>query len=92
MEFPADIQRYNYLIYEDQVYIFLDGLDDKLDNIYSDMLQLHMLPITEKTYAHFRREAFWEMVMNSSDHEPVTSLKEVVFLKCLKPGTSRSTP
>lgn len=45
------------------------------------MLQLHMFPIIEKTYAHFRREAFWEMLMNSSDHEPVTSLKEVFFFE-----------
>ena len=38
MECPADIQRYNNLLQEDRVYVFLDGLDDKLDNNQSDVL------------------------------------------------------
>jgi hypothetical protein len=57
MECPADIQRYNNLLQEDRVYVFLDGLDDKLDNIRSDVLQLHPFPTIEQAYAHVRREA-----------------------------------
>ncbi|KDO37212.1 hypothetical protein CISIN_1g045161mg [Citrus sinensis] len=45
MEFPADIQRYNNLLQEDRVYVFLDGLDDKLDNNQSDVT---MNPLQEQ--------------------------------------------
>ncbi|KAL6350723.1 hypothetical protein AAG906_028185 [Vitis piasezkii] len=37
---------------EDRVYTFLDGLDDKLDNIRSDVLQLKPFPTVEQAYAH----------------------------------------
>jgi hypothetical protein len=70
MECPADIQRYNNLLQEDWVYVFLDGLDDKLDNIRSDVLQLHPFPTIEQAYAHVRREALRQVVMNTGDHEP----------------------
>ncbi|KAG6493367.1 hypothetical protein ZIOFF_048350 [Zingiber officinale] len=43
MECPGDIQRYNSLVQEDRVCLFLDGLDDHLDNIRSDILQLQLL-------------------------------------------------
>ncbi|KAF2304934.1 hypothetical protein GH714_000587 [Hevea brasiliensis] len=36
MECAMDIQKYNSLLQEERVYIFLDGLDDRLDNIRSD--------------------------------------------------------
>lgn len=38
MKCSADIQQYNQLVQEDRVYAFLDGLDDRLDNIRSDVL------------------------------------------------------
>lgn len=38
MEYATDIQRYNSILQEDRVYIFLDGHDDCLDNIQSDVL------------------------------------------------------
>jgi hypothetical protein len=38
MECPTDIQHYNSLIQEDQVYVFLDGLDDHLNHIRCDVL------------------------------------------------------
>lgn len=34
----VDIERYNSAIQEDRVYIFLDGLDDRLDNVWADVL------------------------------------------------------
>jgi hypothetical protein len=40
MECPADIHHYNALLQEDRVYTFLDGIDDRLDNIQRDVLQM----------------------------------------------------
>jgi hypothetical protein len=44
MECVIDVQHYNDLLQEDRVYAFLDGLDDRLDNIRSDIIQ--MRPVT----------------------------------------------
>jgi hypothetical protein len=52
----VDIQKYNSIIQEDRVYAFLDGLDDRLDKIRSDVLQLQPFPTVEQAYAHVRRE------------------------------------
>ena len=65
MECATDIQRYNSILQEDRVYTFLDGLDDRLDNIRSDVLQLKPFPIVEQTYAHIRREDVRQHVMAS---------------------------
>ena len=56
MKCAEDIQIYNSNIQEDQVYIFLDGLDDCLYKIRSDVLQVKPFPIIEQAYAHVRRE------------------------------------
>ena len=90
MECPADIQQYNNLLQEDRVYVFLDGLDDKLDNIHSDMLQLHPFPTVEQAYAHVRREALRQAVMNTEDHEPLSGV--VLASRSLKLGFSGSAP
>ncbi|XP_058081879.1 agamous-like MADS-box protein AGL3 [Magnolia sinica] len=89
MECPTDIQRYNNLLQEDRVYVFFDGLDDKLDNIHSDVLQLHSFPTMEQAYAHVRREALRQVVMNAGDHEPPGV---VLASRGLKLGFSGSTP
>lgn len=89
MECPADIQHYNNLLQEDGVYVFLDGLDDKLDNIRSDVLQLHPFPTVEQAYAHVRREALRQAVMNASD-EP--SPGAVLASRGLKLGFSGPAP
>jgi hypothetical protein len=44
MECTVDIQKYNALLQEDRVYTFWGGLDDRLDNIRSDVLQLKPFP------------------------------------------------
>jgi hypothetical protein len=90
MECPADIQRYNDLLQEDRVYVFLDGLDDKLDNIRSDVLQLHPFPTVEEAYAHVRREALRQVVMNAGDHEPPPGA--VLASRGLKLGFSGPVP
>ena len=52
MECSMDIQKYNLILQEDQVYTFLDGLDDRLDKTRSDVLQLKPFPTVEQAYAH----------------------------------------
>lgn len=55
MKCTGDIQKYNSIVQEERVYIFLDGLDDRLDKIRSDVLQLQPFPTIEQAYAHVRR-------------------------------------
>ena len=52
MKCVEDIQIYNSNIQEDRVYVFLDGLDDRLDKIRSDVLQIKPFPSVEQAYAH----------------------------------------
>ena len=52
MDCAMDIQKYNLILQEDQVYTFLDGLDDRLDKTRSDVLQLKPFPTVEQAYAH----------------------------------------
>ena len=47
MNCTTDIQKYNTILQEDRVYIFLDGLDDRLDKIQSDVLQICHFPTIE---------------------------------------------
>ncbi|KAK6923031.1 Retrotransposon Copia-like, N-terminal [Dillenia turbinata] len=51
MECAIDIQHYNNLLKEERVYIFLDGLDDRLDKIRADVLQTQPFPTVEQAYA-----------------------------------------
>jgi hypothetical protein len=67
MECVVDIQHYNDLIQEDRVYVFLDGLDDRLDKIKGDILQMRLFPTIEQAYAHIRRESVRQAVMISGD-------------------------
>ena len=62
-----DIQKYNTLLQEDRVYTFLDGLDDRLDKIRSDVLQLKPFPSVEQAYAYVRREDSRQTVMLSNN-------------------------
>lgn len=52
MECTTDIHKYNTLIQEDRVYIFLDGLDDRHDKIRSDVLQIQPFANVEQAYAY----------------------------------------
>ncbi|KAG8368504.1 hypothetical protein BUALT_Bualt15G0052500 [Buddleja alternifolia] len=63
MECASDIHKYNSIIQEERVYIFLDGLDDRLDKIRSDVLQMKPFPTVEQAYAHVRREEIRQAVM-----------------------------
>ena len=63
MNCATNIQKYNTILKEYRVYIFLDGLDDPLDKIRSDMLQIRPFPTIEHAYAHVRREKIRHVVM-----------------------------
>ncbi|XP_059440183.1 uncharacterized protein LOC132172662 [Corylus avellana] len=67
MECVADIKHYNDMLQEDRVYVFLDGLDDRLDKIRGDILQMKPFPTIEQAYAHVRREAVRQAVMITGD-------------------------
>lgn len=71
MECAVDIQYYNSLIQEDRVYVFLDGLDDRLDNIQGDVLQMRPFPTLEQTYMHVCREALHQAVMVTGSTDPI---------------------
>ncbi|KAL5762294.1 hypothetical protein ACOSP7_018558 [Xanthoceras sorbifolium] len=65
MKCVVDIQKYNSILQEERVNIFLDGLDDRLDNIWSDVPQLQPFPTVEQAYAHVRWEDIRQTVMTS---------------------------
>ena len=47
-----DILVYKFAVQEDRVYMFLDRLDDRLDNIRADTLRMQPFPTVEQAYAH----------------------------------------
>ncbi|GAV73213.1 UBN2_3 domain-containing protein, partial [Cephalotus follicularis] len=94
----ADIEKYNLTIQEDRVYLFLDGLDDRLDNVRADVLQMQPFPTVEQAYARVRREELRQAVMLSnpdSTHAAAMTLKgvqtdsrQIPTLQLSKPGES----
>ncbi|XP_073025411.1 uncharacterized protein [Primulina eburnea] len=65
MKCATDIQSYNSILQEERVYTFLDGLDDRLDHVRSDVLCLKPFPSIEQAYADIRREDLRQFVMIS---------------------------
>jgi hypothetical protein len=63
MTSPVDIKEYNYLVQDDQILTFLDGLDDQLDPIRATVLQLKQFPPIKQTFALIRREENHQTVM-----------------------------
>ena len=55
MEYATNIYHYNNLLQEDSVYTFLDGLDDRLDNIRSGVLQMRPFPLSSKLMLMFAK-------------------------------------
>ncbi|RVW42603.1 Retrovirus-related Pol polyprotein from transposon TNT 1-94 [Vitis vinifera] len=90
MECAVDIHNYNLLLQEDRVYVFLDGLDDRLDKIRDDVLQVRPFPTVEQAYAHVRREALRQSVMITGSADAVSSA--VLATKGLKLGSSIQPP
>jgi transposase InsO family protein len=65
MTCESDIQKFNLITQEDRVYTFLDGLDDRLDKVRSDVLQIKPFPTVEQAYAFVRREDIRQTVMKN---------------------------
>lgn len=63
MKCAQDIAQFNRIQQEDRVYTFLDGLDDRLDNVRADVLQLPSLPTVEQAYALVQKEDSRQSVM-----------------------------
>ena len=88
MECLTDIQHYNALVQEEKVYVFLDGLDDRLDKIRGDVLQLRPFPTVEQAYSHVRRESIRQAVMITGES---TTSGAVLTTKGLQLGPPTAT-
>ena len=73
MKCSEDIQIYNNNIQEDRVYTFLDGLDDWMDKIQSDILLIWPFFIVEQAYSQAWREETRQAVMLSGNSEAISS-------------------
>lgn len=89
MKCAIDIKSYNSILQEERVYTFLDGLDDRLDHVRSDVLRLKPFPSIEQAYAHVRREDLRQSVMISGV-EAVAS-GAVMAIKGVKSGQSQKS-
>ena len=89
MECAIDIQKYNSILQEDRVYTFLDGLDDRLDKTWSDVLQLKPFPTVEQAYAFVRKEDVRQIVMISGTD---TTPGGVMISKEIKGSHYQTTP
>ncbi|KAK6946861.1 hypothetical protein RJ641_000334 [Dillenia turbinata] len=74
---------------EERVYIFLDGLDDRLDKIRADVLQTQPFPTVEQAYAQVRREAIRQMVMITGNNNETPGA--ILTSKSIKSGQSISS-
>ena len=88
MKCAIDIKSYNSMLQEERVYIFLDGLDDRLDLVQSDVLRLKPFPSIEQAYAHVRMEDLRQSVMISGA-EVVTN-GAVMATKGVRSGQSQT--
>ena len=83
-----DIQSYNSMLQEERVYIFLDGLADRLDHVRSDVLRLKPFPSIEQAYAHIRREDLRQSMMISG--AKVVTSGAVMATKGVRSGQSQT--
>ncbi|KAJ0088268.1 hypothetical protein Patl1_33184 [Pistacia atlantica] len=90
MDCAIDIQHYNLILQEDRVYVFLDGLDDRLDKIRGDVLELRPFPTVEQAYAHVHCEALHQSVMITGNADGVSSA--VLTTKGLRLCSSAHAP
>ena len=58
-----DVDRYNSLIQEKRVYIFLNGLNDRLNKIRSDTLQMKPFPTMKEAYTYIQHENSSQSIM-----------------------------
>ena len=92
MQCAEDIQVYNSYIQEDRVYVFLDGLDDRLDKTRSDVLQMKPFPTVEQAFAYVRREDTRQSVMLTNTGPISSPVLLSRGLKIQKPNIQLSKP
>jgi hypothetical protein len=69
MVYPEEIENFNKFVQETRVYMFLDGLDDRLDRVHADVVQAVSFPTVEQAYARVRQETTRQGVMLKSGDE-----------------------
>ncbi|XP_071933922.1 uncharacterized protein [Coffea arabica] len=74
MTCAADMKKYRNRIAEDRVYIFLAGLDNKLDQVRSRVLGTSPLPRLEEVYSMVRRELQRQVAMRAASHFEASAL------------------
>jgi hypothetical protein len=74
MVYPEEIEIFNKFVQETRVYLFLDGLDDKLDRVRADVVQITPFPSVEQAYARVRQEATRQEVMLKGDESSQPSM------------------
>jgi gag-polypeptide of LTR copia-type len=77
MVHPEDITKFNEFVQETRVYTFLDGLDDRLNNVRAAILQMASFPTIEQAYAIVRRETSRQVVMLKGEEEINSSIAMV---------------
>lgn len=78
MTSAMDIEKFNAYIEKTRVYTFLDGLDDRLDNIRASVLQMSPFPTVEQAYGVIRREAIRQSVMLKGEEDVVQNSMAMV--------------
>ncbi|XP_078164769.1 uncharacterized protein LOC144559580 [Carex rostrata] len=74
----TDIEQFNKYLEKTRVYTFLDGLDDRLDNIRASVLQMLPFPTVEQAYGVVRREAIRQSVMLKGEEDGVQNSMAMV--------------
>jgi hypothetical protein len=67
MECVKDIEAFNTYIRKNRVFVFLDGLDDRLDHVRAEVLKINPFSTIEQAYEHVRRENIRQEVMIKGD-------------------------
>jgi hypothetical protein len=78
MACTIDIENFDKFIQESRIYSFLDGLDDKLDNEWENILQMTPFSALEQTFAMVRKDVTRQEIMNKGNegetHVPVAMI------------------
>jgi hypothetical protein len=71
MKHTVDIEKYNSIVKEDRVYLFLDGLDDHLDSIRAEVIRMDPFPTIEEAFSRIRQEEIRQSVMLNKEESTI---------------------
>jgi hypothetical protein len=63
MSSPKDAKKYNEIAQQDRLHIFFGGLNNRLDNVRSEILRMRQFPSIEEVFGHVRREDVRQGIM-----------------------------